>query len=111
MGIRGPLSSAIRTFVIGSFVRGHLASLDEGAIVAGVDRSTILRWLKSERIDWKTNRLRYLVGQHTRAVRISEGKSVKRPTKKEMHLEADRLKREWDKANAAKLESVSSARG
>lgn len=109
MGKRGPLSSAIRTFVVGSFVRGYLASLDEGAMVAGVDRSTVLRWLRAERIDWQANRIRYLAGQRNKAVRISEGKSVKRPSKKEQHLEADRLKREWDKANAARLEGISSA--
>jgi hypothetical protein len=97
MGTRGPLSSAIRTFVVGSFVRGHLASLDEGAIVAGVDRSTVLRWLKAERIDWKANRLRYLAGQRNKAVRISEGKSVRRPSKQEQRRRADEAKAKWDR--------------
>jgi hypothetical protein len=91
--------------------RGMLSSLDEGALVAGVDRSTVLRWLRTAGVDWKAARTRYLVAQHNRAVMISEGKSVRRPSKKEQHREADRLKREWDKANAAKLEGIPSARG
>lgn len=97
MGKRGPLSSAIRTFVVGSYLRGTLASLDEGAIVAGVERSTVMRWLKSAGIDWKASRLRYLVKQHTRAVMLSEGKTVKRPTKQELRRQADEAKAKWDK--------------
>ena len=101
----------MRTFVVGLYVRGHLSSLGEGAIVAGVTKPTLLRWLAADRIDWQACRLRYLASQHRKAVMITEGKSVKRPSKKEQHLEADRLKREWDKAHAPKLEGISSARG
>ena len=111
MGNRGPLSSAVRTFVIGQYLRGQLSSLAEGMIVAGVSKQTLARWLKAERIDWHAKRLLHLASQHRKAVMISEGKRVKRPTKKEQHLEADRLKRDWDKANAAKLEGIPSARG
>lgn len=96
MGKRGPLSSAIRTFVVGSFLRGTLASLDEGAIVAGVERSTVLRWLRADGIDWKASRLRYLAGQHRKAVMISEGKTVRRPSKQEQRERATRAKQEWD---------------
>lgn len=109
MGTRGPLSSAIRTFVVGSFVRGHLASLDEGAIVAGVDRSTVLRWLKAERINWRANRLRYLAQQRNRAVKISEGKSVRRPSKQDLRRIATQAKIKWDKDHAAQQEGISAA--
>lgn len=96
MGTRGPLSSAIRTFVVGSFVRGTLASLDEGAMVAGVDRSTVMRWLRAERIDWKAKRLQFLAKQRNKAVLISEGKTVARPSKQELRRQAEEAKAKWD---------------
>lgn len=97
MGIRGPLSSAIRNHVVSSFIRGTLATLQEGALVGGVDRTTVERWLKSAGIDWKANRLRYLVKQHTKAVMLAEGKTVRRPSKQEMRRQADEAKAKWDK--------------
>lgn len=96
MGNRGPLSSAIRDHVVGAFIRGTLATLQEGALVAGVDRTTVERWLKAAGIDWKANRLRYLVKQHRKAVMLSEGKTVRRPSKQEMRERATRAKQEWD---------------
>ncbi len=70
-------------------------------MVAGVDRSTVLRWLKAERINWKANRLRYLAGQRNKAVKISEGKSVKRPSKQDLRRRANEAKVEWDRKRAA----------
>lgn len=101
----------MRTFVVGQYLRGQLSSLAEGAIVAGVSKPTLMRWLQAEGIDWQVARLRHLASLHRKAVMITEGKSVKRPSKKEQRLEAARLKREWDKANAAKLEGVPPTRG
>lgn len=100
MGKRGPLSSAIRDHVVGAFIRGALATLQEGALVAGVDRTTVERWLKAANIDWRANRLRYIVQQHRRAVMVSEGKTVKRPSKREMRRQADEAKAKWDKDHA-----------
>lgn len=101
MGNRGPLSPAMRTFVVGLFVRGHLSSLAEGAIVAGVSKPTLMRWLAAERVNWQANRLRYLAGQHRKAVMVTEGKSVKRPSKQEQRKRADDAKAEWDRKQAA----------
>jgi hypothetical protein len=97
MGKRGPLSSAIRDHVVGSFIRGTLATLQEGALVAGADRTTVERWLKAAGIDWRANRLRYVVKQHRKAVMLSEGKTVKRPSKQELRRQADEAKAKWDK--------------
>lgn len=96
MGNRGPLSSAMRTFVVGLYVRGHLSSLAEGTIVAGVSKPTLMRWLEAERVSWQAHRLRYLAGMHRKAVMVSEGKSVKRPSKQEQRERATRAKQEWD---------------
>lgn len=87
----------MRTFVVGLYLRGQLSSLAEGAIVAGVSKPTLMRWLKAERIDWQAKRLVYLASQHRKAVMVAEGKRVKRPTKQEQRLEAERLKRDWDR--------------
>lgn len=86
----------MRTFVIGLYVRGHLSSLAEGALVGGVSKPTLLRWLEAERVDWQATRLRYLAGQRRKAVMVTDGKSVKRPSKQEQRDRATRAKQEWD---------------
>lgn len=87
----------MRTFVVGQYLRGQLSSLAEGSIVAGVSKPTLMRWLQAEGIDWQARRLRYLASLHRKAVMITEGKSVKRPSKQEQRHEAERLKAKWDR--------------
>lgn len=104
MGKRGPLSNAARDYVVSLYVRGDLVTLDEGATIAGVQRVTVLRWLQAAGVDWHRSRLRFLVKHRTRAVAISEGRKVARPSKRQQRLAADHAKRQWDKANAPELE-------
>lgn len=104
MGIRGPLSSAERDFVVSMYLRGHLATLEEGALVAGVNRITVLRWLKAAGIDWHRTRKRFLVQSRVRCVAAGEGRKVRRPSKREMSRLATRLKQDWDRAHAPELE-------
>lgn len=100
MGIRGPLSPSERDFVVSMYVRGYLSSLDEGAIVAGVTKHTVRRWLVAAGIDWRATRLRYLAASRARCVAASEGKRVHRPSKREMRRLAAKAKQDWDKAHA-----------
>lgn len=86
----------MRTFVIGLYVRGHLSTLAEGALVAGVSKPTLMRWLDAVGVDWQAARLRYLAGQRRKAVMVTDGKSVKRPSKQEQRNRATRAKQEWD---------------
>jgi hypothetical protein len=104
MGIRGPLSSAERDFVVSMYVRGHLATLDEGALVAGVTKFTVRRWLIAAGIDWRARRLHFLGKCRARSIAAGEGRTVRRPSKREMRRLAAKLKQDWDKAHASELE-------
>jgi len=104
MGKRGPLSSAARDYVVSRYLRGELVSLDEGATIAGVARVTVLRWLKAAGIDWERTRQHFVARHRSRCVAMCEGRKVKRPSKRQQRIEAERLKRVWDKAHAPGLE-------
>lgn len=83
--------------------RGELATLDEGAMIAGVARATVLAWLRYDRIDWKAARARFIAKHRTRAVNVAEGRKHRRPTKAELHRICDEAKAEWDKRHAGPL--------
>lgn len=100
MGMRGPLSSAVRDYVVSLYVRGELATLDEGATIAEVTRATVLRWLVAADLDWRATRLRFLARHHSRAVAASEGRKVRRPSKQQLRRLADKAKRDWDNGHA-----------
>lgn len=91
--------SAIRDYVLGLFRRGALASLEEGALVAGVSRVTVRTWLLAARIDWRAQRSRFIARHRRRAVMVSEGRIVRRPTKGELHRQADQAKAQWDRGH------------
>lgn len=101
MGKRGPLSSAMRDYVVSLYVRGELATLEEGASIAGVARFTVGRWLHAAGVNWQNARLHFLARHRARAVATCEGRKVHRPTKRQQRLEAARAKRQWDKEHAA----------
>lgn len=97
MGIRGPLPASIQTYVLSLYRRGMLATLEEGALVAGVTRAAVLAWVKARGIDWRRERQRYLAKERTRAVMASEGKRQRRRTKSELRSIADDAKAKWDR--------------
>lgn len=67
------------------FRRGELASAGEAVLVSGLSRQTIGRWLRMERINAASARLRYIARQRDRAQRILEGKPPRRrPSKEQM---------------------------
>lgn len=88
MGERGPLPNPERDHVLMLYRRGTLATLAEGAWLAGVTRPLVLRWLRAARIDWKAARQRYIAELRRRAAAIASGKPVKRRTKAEMRSKA-----------------------
>lgn len=104
MGRRGPLPSAARDYVISLYLRGELSTLEEGATVASVTRSRVRAWLHAAGIDWMRTRLHFIARQRSRAVAICEGRKVSRPSKRQQRIEAERLKRKWDKDHAPELE-------
>lgn len=98
MGARGPLSNALRDRVLIRYRRGELATLEEGALIAGVTRRRVLAWLHEAGIDWRAARLHFIARARTRDIEASEGKRARRrPTKTEMHRACDDAKAEWDK--------------
>jgi hypothetical protein len=83
--------------VISLYVRGLLATLQDGAIVAGVTRARVRAWLKASGLNWQASRLRFLARQRRKAVLVAEGKWVARPSKKWMRRQAEQAKAEWDR--------------
>lgn len=63
------MQPSIRAYVTMLFRQGMLASLGEGAIVGGVSKPTVLRWLTEEGIDWRRARLAYLARHHVKSER------------------------------------------
>lgn len=97
MGRRGPKPTPLRNHVISLYVRGLLATLQDGAIVAGVTKARVRAWLKASGLNWQQSRLRFLARQRRKAVLVAEGKWVARPSKKWMRRQAEIAKTEWDK--------------
>lgn len=96
MGTRGPLPAALQVYVLALYRRGMLATLDEGALIAGVTRGAVLAWLRAKGINWRRERQRYLAKERTRAVLAAEGKPRRRRTKAELRTIADNAKVKWD---------------
>lgn len=88
---------AIQDYVLGLAARGELASLEEGAIIAGVSRVTIRRWLVEAKIDWRRTRELFLAKHRRRAVAKANGRESVRPTKEQQHDIASRAQAEWDR--------------
>lgn len=101
MGRRGPLPSPLRDYVLSLYLRGALATLEEGASIASVTRSRVRAWLHTAGIDWMRARLHFVARHRTRGVAICEGRKVRRPSKRQQRMEAARAKRQWDKDHAA----------
>lgn len=96
MGKRGPLPNPRREYLLALFARGELASLAEGAEVAGVSRVTVLKWLRSRQVNWKKQRQLWLARHGAIANARADGRAQKRLTKAEKREIAARAKREWD---------------
>lgn len=101
MGRRGPLPTPLQAYVLSLYLRGYLATLEEGALIAAVTRARIGVWLRSAGIDWRRERLNYIARQRGRALAIAEGRTPRRVTKRELRLRSDQALAEW----AAKPES------
>lgn len=75
----------LRHHVMTLFRRGDLASVAEAVLVSGLTRQTISRWLRMDRVDIASSRLRYVARQRDRAQRIVEGLPPRRrPSKQQM---------------------------
>jgi hypothetical protein len=70
----------MRDFVVSLCRRGMLASLAEGALIAGVNRRRVMAWLDAAGLECRRSRLAYVAKMRTRAVDQCEGK----PTRKAM---------------------------
>lgn len=101
MGRRGPLPSPLRDYVLSLYLRGALATLEEGATIASVTRSRVRAWLHAAGLDWMRARLHFVARHRTQAVALCEGRKVHRPSKRQQRMEAARAKRKWDKDHAA----------
>lgn len=99
MGFRGPKPSPLMLHVVGLYRRGTLATLQEGAAIAGVSRQRILVLLRAAGVDWQRERLRFIARARRHAVMVSEGRVVRRPSKLELRLRAQQAKAAWDKRN------------
>lgn len=97
MGARGPLPSPMRSHLVTLYMRGELATLEEGALVAGVTRSAIRAWLRSAGLDWMARRLHRIARLRAVAVAVAEGRRVKRLSKAQMRREGEIAKAKWDK--------------
>ena len=100
MGTRGPLPSPMRAHLVALYRRGELATLEEGALVAGVTRSAIRAWLRSAGVDWMRARLDYVARHRSRAVAVCEGRIARRPSKAQMRRDGELAKAKWDRDHA-----------
>jgi hypothetical protein len=101
MGTRGPLPTPLRDYVLVRYRRGEFATLEEGAMVAGVSRRRVMAWLAAEGIDWKLARARWVAKHRSRALDECEGKTVRRPSKRDLRLRAAAAKAQWDKRRSS----------
>lgn len=108
--MKGHAPHPLRDYVIALYQRGELASLQEGAAVAGVKKQSVSRWLADEQINWQIARSQYLARKHEGGYRWLIGKPPKqKPSKRFLRLRANRAKQEWDRRNAAKSKGISAA--
>lgn len=96
MGIRGRLPTVMRGYVVRLARTGEISSLEEGALIAGVSRVAVGRWLRDDGIDLREARGRYIAKHIRIAARWAAGRVSKRPTKAELHRMADRAKRDFE---------------
>lgn len=95
------MPSPLRDYVLSLYLRGALATLEEGATIASVTRSRVRVWLRAAGIDWMRTRLHFVARHRSQAVAVCEGRKVLRPSKRQQRREAERAKRKWDKDHAA----------
>ena len=96
----------LQSYVLGRYRRGDLATLEEGALIAGVTRMTVRRWLVDAGIDWKLTRGRYIAKLRSRGIDASQGVVRRRPHKRQQSAMVKRKTREWlDKGNAIKRDA------
>lgn len=90
----------MRSYVVAMFKRGELASLQEGAVVGGVNKVTVRRWLVEAKVNWGATRTRWLAKCNERAARYAEGlPPIPRLTKRQMSQLLARQKADWDRKN------------
>jgi hypothetical protein len=111
MGARGPLPNPDRDYVLTLYRRGELATLAEGAWIAGVTRARVLAWLTAAGIDWKATRQQRIAKMRRGAVASSAGKTSRRPTKAEQRAFAERKVTEFRRKAARHSRASSRPRG
>lgn len=84
MGSRGPLPNPLIEYVVALARRGELATLEEGAMIAGVPRMTVMRALAAAGINWRRKRLFWINRHRRRALDRMEGRKPKRLTKAQL---------------------------
>jgi hypothetical protein len=84
MGTRGPLPNPLVEYVVALARRGELSTLEEGAMIAGVPRMTVMRALVAAGIDWRHKRRGWMMRHRRRALDALEGRKPKRPTKRQL---------------------------
>jgi hypothetical protein len=90
--------------------RGDFATVKEIMIVGSLPRQTVCRWLREDRIDLASARLRLIASMHEREERFLAGLPARRkPSKRLLRKIADRAKKEWDERHA-EPESVQTPR-
>lgn len=108
--MKGHAPHLLRAYVVALYQRGELASLQEGATVAGVKKQSVARWLAEEQINWQISRAQFLARKHEGGYRWLDGKPpIRKPSKRFLRLRAKRAKQEWDRRNAAKSKGISEA--
>jgi hypothetical protein len=99
MGLRGPPANSLRDYVIVLYRRGQLATLHEGALIAGVSRSRVHAWLRVEGINWVRQRQSFVAMHMAHA-------SLPLERRKGSHLKkkarAESAKAEWNRRHKAK---------
>jgi len=80
--------------------RGEVVTTAEAALVAGVGRATVHRWVKQAGINLKQARLRHVSRLHDRVQRQVEGKPMRqRMSKAAMRRMAEKAMRDFNRAN------------
>lgn len=94
-----PPRHPLRSYVVTLFRRGELVSAHEATLICDASRQAITKWLKAEGISITAHRLAFIARRRTAAQRLLEGKGpVRRPSKSQMRLEADRAVRKFNEA-------------
>lgn len=94
----------LRDHVLMLIRRGMIGTLAEAAMVAGVTKQAVARWISVG--EMRRARLAYLAREATKAGMVADGMAPRRPSKRQQSAMARRKTAEWlDKGHAIKRDT------